>query len=95
MSLIFEWDEEKAEANLENHQVSFMEARTVFGDPLSLTITDPDHSIGEDRYIVIGLSCLQRLLVVVYTERGRVIRLISGRQATRRERLVYEEDTSS
>ncbi len=56
MSLDFEWDDEKAESNLRKHQVSFAEAATVFGDPLARTFYDPDHSLGEDRFITIGLS---------------------------------------
>ncbi|HEX4959411.1 MAG TPA: BrnT family toxin [Thermoanaerobaculia bacterium] len=66
--LLFEWDEEKARTNLLKHHVSFEEAKTVFGDPLSVTIGDPDHSIGEDRYVDIGRSTGDQILVVVYTE---------------------------
>jgi uncharacterized DUF497 family protein len=88
---IFEWDEDKARANLVKHQVSFEEAKTVFGDPLSVTISDPDHSRDEDRYIDIGRSTGDRLLVVVYTERGSAIRLISCRRAAQAERRIYEE----
>lgn len=91
MRLTFEWDEEKADANLRKHGVSFEEAKTVFGDPLSITIKDPRHSIGEHRYVDVGLSSEERLLVVVYTERRNVIRLISSREATRAERKAYEE----
>ena len=89
--LIFEWDEDKARTNLLRHQVSFEEAKTVFGDPLSVTISDPDHSRDEDRYIDIGRSSGDRLLVVVYTERDSAIRLISCRRATQAERRIYEE----
>jgi len=91
--LIFEWDEDKARNNLVKHQVSFEEAKTVFGDPLSVTISDPDHSRDEDRYLDIGRSAGDRLLVVVYTERDTAIRLISCRRATQAERRIYEEGT--
>jgi uncharacterized protein len=91
MALIFEWDEEKAESNYRKHGVSFEEAKTVLGDPLSVTVDDLRHSIREHRYIDIGLSSQERLLVVVYTERGEAIRLISSREATRAERKIYEE----
>ena len=91
MALSFEWDERKAESNLKAHGVSFHEATTVFADPLSLTVTDPDHSSVEMRFLDLGLSYLGRLLVVSYTERGSTIRLISARLATRNERKQYEE----
>jgi uncharacterized DUF497 family protein len=91
MDIRFEWDEEKAESNIEKHGVSFEEASTVFGDPLSLTIYDEIHSITEDRYIDIGQSTQQRILVVVYTERDDRIRIISARVATSRERRQYEQ----
>lgn len=91
MSLTFEWDEQKAEQNLRKHQVDFQEAKTVFGDPYAITIPDPQHSADESRNIDIGYSSRRRLLVVVYTERGPSIRIISCRRATRRERRVYEE----
>ena len=93
MKLNFEWDEEKARANLQKHKVSFDEATTVFSDPFSITIPDLDHSMDEQRYIDIGSSDKGRTLVVVYTERGANIRIISCRKATRTERrLYYEED---
>lgn len=91
MSLSFEWDPTKAKTNLAKHSVTFEEATTVFGDFLSLTISDPDHSEVEDRWIVIGESHDGKLLVVVYTERGDNIRIISARMAGRRERKQYEE----
>ena len=91
MSLTFEWDEQKAEQNLRKHQVSFMEAKTVFGDPFSITIPDPQHSADESRYVDIGYSSQGRLLVVVYTEREPNIRIINCRRATQHERRVYEE----
>jgi len=93
MKPLSEWDEEKAQANLQKHGVSFEEADSVFDDPLSITIPDPDHSIGEDRYIDIGQSSKKRILVVVYAERRKRIRLISARLATRAERKKYEEGT--
>jgi uncharacterized protein len=89
--LTFEWDEVKADSNYRKHQVSFEEAKTIFGDPLSLTASDPLHSQDEDRYIDVGLSSQGRLLAVVYTERQSTIRLISSRRATQVERRAYEE----
>jgi len=91
MKLSFEWDDEKAKANLKKHRVSFDEAATVFTDPFSLTIPDPGHSAGEQRYIDIGSSDKGRVLVVVYTERGSNIRMVSCRKATPSERKRYEE----
>lgn len=91
MALRFEWDQRKAESNLRAHGVSFREGTTVFADPLSITISDPDHSTTEMRFVDIGLSHLGRLLVVSYTERGDRIRLITARHATRNERRQYEE----
>ena len=90
MGLEFQWDNRKAKENLRRHNVSFEEARTVFSDFLSLTISDPLHSEKEERLIIIGYSEKQRLLVVVHTERGDVIRIISARQATPYERKTYE-----
>ena len=90
MALTFEWDENKAEENAEKHGVGFEEAKTVFNDPSSSTIYDPDHSENEDRYIDVGLSSKGRTLVVFYTERGENIRLISSRKATEREQRDYE-----
>ena len=91
MGLIFEWDARKANQNLNKHGVTFEEAATVFADPLSLTIPDPLHSEGEDRYVILGLSTRQRLLVVVHIESGDRIRIISSRVATRHERESYEK----
>lgn len=88
----FEWDNNKAQINLTKHRVSFDQAKTVFDDPLFLVFTDPDHSIEEQRLIIMGESSQGRLLVVAYTERGEVTRLISAREATRGERRAYEED---
>ena len=91
MPLSFEWDMTKAKSNLAKQGVSFEEASTVFGDPLSLTIPDPAHSQTEDRWIVLGQSHQRKLPVVVHTERGDNIRIISARRASRRERKSYEE----
>ena len=91
MALTFEWDQKKTSSNLRKHGVSFKEAATAFGDPLSLTIPDPDHSIGEDRFVLIGESQKERLLVVAHTERSDTIRIISARLATRGERKSHEE----
>jgi uncharacterized DUF497 family protein len=87
----FEWDEEKATANQRKHKVSFHEASTIFGDPLAITFDDPDHSIGEQRFLTFGLSRLNRLLIVAHTERADRIRIISARIATRQEKRIYEE----
>ncbi len=86
----FQWDNRKATENLRRHNVTFEEASTVFSDFLSLTIPDPLHSEKEERLIIIGYSEKQRLLVVVHTERGDVIRIISARKATSYERKTYE-----
>jgi uncharacterized protein len=86
----FEWDPAKAEENAAKHAVAFTEAMTVFGDPLELVIPDPDHSVGEQRLLSMGLSASGRLLVVSYTERHGRIRLINARPATARERKSYE-----
>lgn len=91
MKLGFEWDEAKDKANLRKHGVDFDEATTVFTDPLSITIHDPEHSTDEPRYIDIGLSDKSRVLVVSYTERGGNIRIISCRKATLSEWTAYEE----
>ena len=91
MALTFEWDDEKAQGNRTKHRVSFEEAASVFGDPLSLTIEDPQHSETEDRYVTIGESNRGRLLVVVHADEEDTIRIISARVATKRERNNYEE----
>ena len=91
MELIFEWDEEKAKKNLRRRKVSFEEAKTVFNDPFLWTFPDPEHSDIELRYISIGYSSRGRVLVVVHTERGTNIRIISCRKATASERRAYEE----
>jgi len=86
----FEWDAVKAAANIEKHGVSFAEAMTVFGDPLEVTIPDPDHSLEEFRFVSMGRSAAGRLLAVAYTEREGRIRVISARPVTPAERRGYE-----
>lgn len=90
--MIFERDQGKADTNLKKHRVGFEEAESVFYDPLSITIPDPDHSIDEQRFIDIGTSEYNRLLIVVYTERKHLIRIISVRRATSAERKKYEKE---
>jgi uncharacterized DUF497 family protein len=93
MSLTFGWDPRKAVSNLKKHGVSFEEAATAFGDPRSLSVPDPTHSYGEERFILIGRSERTRLLVVVHLEITETnLRLISARLANRQERQTYEED---
>jgi uncharacterized DUF497 family protein len=92
MSLRFEWDPDKAATNERKHRVSFIEASTAFSDPHSISVPEPDHSVGEARWLLLGLSSRGRLLVVGHTERAGTIRLITARLATRRERKIYEED---
>ena len=87
----FEWDEGKAAANLAKHGVSFEETQTVFDDPLYVDFYDPDYSVDEHRYIIIGESRQRRLLIVSDTERDDMIRLISAREVTGSEREAYEE----
>ena len=95
MSLRFEWDPEKAAANLTKHAVSFEEGLTVFSDPLARIFDDENHSVEEAREIIIGHSTQQRLLLVCFSARGTSIRIFSTRRATRRERQDYEENVSS
>jgi uncharacterized DUF497 family protein len=90
---LFEWDVAKAEDNHRKHGVTFDEAMTAFSDPLSILLPDPDHSLGEQRYLVLGVSNQRRLLVVAFAERPPRTRLISARRATRRERRRYEEES--
>lgn len=92
MGYEFAWDAAKAAANVRKHGVSFEEAVTAFGDPLSVLMPDPDHSVGEQRFLVLGLSDRGRLLVVAFAERPPRTRLISARLATNHERRRYEED---
>ncbi len=87
----FEWDPEKASSNLRKHKVSFEEASTALSDPMAATGTDPDHSIGEFRYVTFGISERDRLLVVAHTEQNETVRIISARLASKRERKIYEE----
>jgi len=89
--LYFDWDNSKAWTNLVKHHVTFEEAMTVFGDPQSDRFEDLDHSDTEVRYLLRGYSQQRRLLVVVYTERGSIIRIISARSATRQERRQHEQ----
>jgi uncharacterized DUF497 family protein len=86
----FEWDPVKAASNLEKHGVSFTEAATVFFDPLSLTVPDPEHSVSEQRLVITGFSYQQRQLVVIHSDRGDRIRIVSARLATPAERKKYE-----
>jgi uncharacterized DUF497 family protein len=88
----FEWDPRKAAANIKKHGVSFAEASTVFCDPLSVTVPDPDHSRHEERFQILGMSKTNKLLVVAHTDRGEAIRIISARSATRKERHDYEKE---
>jgi uncharacterized DUF497 family protein len=92
----FVWDKEKATANLKNHQVSFDEASTVFDDPLAVIFPDEDHSVEEEREIIVGHSVHRRLLLVFFTELAEsIIRIFSARKPTRRERKDYEENIYS
>lgn len=87
----FEWNKNKAVKNLSKHGVSFEEAKTVFDDPLYVDFYSPEHSESEERYLIVGESDRGRLLIVSYTERGDVIRLIGAREVTQTEREAYEE----
>lgn len=91
MTQRFEWDETKAALNLRKHGVSFENAASIFFDALAYTFEDPDHSVGEKRLLTFGCSQAGRLLAVVHAERGRSIRIISARAATRHERRTYEQ----
>jgi len=88
----FEWDPNKADENLKKHGVDFPEATTVFADPLSITVGDPDHSETEDRMIIVGYSNQLRPLIVSHIDRGSRVRIISARQLTTAERKDYEEE---
>jgi uncharacterized protein len=87
----FKWDPEKAALNLKNHKVSFEEAKTVFSDERAQLIDDPDHSIGEERYVLLGMSASLRMLLVChcYRETGKLIRIISARKASKGESKFY------
>ena len=91
MGIDFEWDPNKAVRNLQKHGVSFAEAATVFRDDLSISVPDPDHSMEEERFITVGVSSRNRLLMIAHAERGDCIRIISARELTPRERRQYEE----
>lgn len=86
----FEWDRKKAASNFKKYKVSFDEAVTIFYDPLSATFNDPDHSIGEERFITIGYPSGDRLLVVTYSDRGAAARIINARTATAKEKRRHE-----
>jgi uncharacterized DUF497 family protein len=89
--IAFEWDQRKDSANRRKHGVGFAEASTVFDDPLSIAIPDPDHDIDEERFVIVGMSSKRSLLIVVHTISGERIRLISARSATKHEKRNYEE----
>jgi uncharacterized protein len=91
----FEWDPKKAAQNLQKHGVSFEDAAAVFGDPLAGTIPDPAHSTGEARFVTMGMTPAQRLIVIVHTDRDDRIRIISARSATRAEKKRHEEGKPS
>ncbi len=86
----FTWDPAKERRNKLKHAVDFQEATTVFGDPLAVTVSDPDHSVGEARLVTVGQSSAGRLLVVCHIEQGDTIRIISARTASAHERQDYE-----
>ena len=87
----FEWDPRKAEANVQKHDVTFAEASSVFNDPIFITLLDDEHSENEERYITIGLSNKNRLIMVAHTERENRIRIISARKAMKNEEKFYQE----
>ena len=87
----FEWDPAKDDKNVRKHRVAFDEASTVFGDILSMTGRDLEHSVGENRYVTFGLSSRGRVLAVYHTDRAGVIRIYSARTAVRKENRIYEE----
>jgi len=91
MEIEFEWDPEKEKKNIQKHGISFHEGATIFEDHFSWTFPDPDHSVGERRYLTFGLSPQGKTLIVSHTDRGKKIRLISARKTTQRERRYYEE----
>ncbi|RLA16630.1 MAG: BrnT family toxin [Gammaproteobacteria bacterium] len=88
----FEWNHQKAEFNSQKHGITFDEAFTVFGDTLSVTFPDLEHSIQEERYLIIGLSSKNKILVISHVYRNESIRIISARQATKREQKFYESE---
>lgn len=87
----FEWDEKKHKINLGKHQLSFPEASTAFGDPMALDFDDPEHSEGEYRLLLFGLTATRKHIVISYTWEGDIIRLISAREMTKRELKIYQE----
>ncbi len=89
---LFEWDRQKAAANLRKHGVSFADAASAFIDQYSITVPDPDHTDNEERFVLIGYTSTNRLIVVAHADRGTQIRIISARPATTAERRVYEEE---
>ena len=91
MGINFEWDPTKAVQNLRKHGVTFEEAATAFADDLSITVPDPDHSVDEERFITVGSSSQDRLLMIAHAEREDIIRIVSARLLTPRERRQYEE----
>jgi uncharacterized DUF497 family protein len=91
LALEFEWNPRKALSNLEKHGVSFEEAATIFGDPLGCIMSDPRHSVEEERFVLLGLSGDKRLLAVMFADRQGAVRIISARRVTRSERRNYEE----
>jgi len=93
--VIYEWDPKKAKANLRKHGVSFEEALTAFADPLARIFDDEDHSVEEQREIIVGHSAKERLLVVCFTAQGESVRIFGVRKATRREKKEYEENIKS
>ena len=88
----FEWDPEKAFENVRKHGVTFSEAATLFGDPLAVTVADPDHSREEERFLTVGFSARSRWLIVAHTDREDRVRIFSARELTRAERRAYEEN---
>jgi len=90
--VVFSWDTPKAAANLRKHGIDFHEAASVLRDPLSTTFPDELHSNSEPRFITIGMSGRGHIVVVVHTERSKMVRIISARRATRKERHFYEEE---
>ena len=87
-----EWDTKKAISNMQKHSISFEEAGTVFGYPMALTFDDPDHSTGEMRFLTFGLTRTNKFVIVSYTERQGVTRIISARKMSKQERDIYEKD---
>jgi uncharacterized protein len=91
-NVVFKWDPRKASANLTKHRIDFHEAATVLDDPLSTTFPDLDHSSSEQRFVTVGMSSRERVLVVVHADEGSTVRIISARRATRHEQEFYEEE---